>query len=363
MFDIQATIRWVTDVMKNADATAVTYQETEPPWMQTFLQLPLPLYVVGAIVAVVLGGLTSGLGLSAALFALVFALAWTFVLAFVFDFFAGTFEGTKNFDAAFAMIGLASVPYALGNALNALPFLGWLLSLAGGIYSIVLTYKFIPVFLKVPDAKRAMHFIVSLLVLIVLALILGTVFGGIIGGSAVMQGLSSGFEQRDEYGEDSESSIDWDDSDVDKDGSDSDDGGSNIPFFGGLERQADFVDDAENDRFTPPSNNRLTDDQVERYVDTLTKTKRLRERLGKTLEGMDNKEDASITDVFGGLGDAMRLATAEMEVVKSGGGNWAEHQWVQSQIETARVQQDLNDDIAHNYGLFQAYQEQIEALD
>ena len=56
----------------------------------------------------------------------------------------------------------------------------------------------------------------------------------------------------------------------------------------------------------------------------------------------------------------MRLSTAEMEVVKSGGGNWAEHQWVRGQLETARIQQDLNETTAHNYELFLKYQDQIE---
>ena len=54
------------------------------------------------------------------------------------------------------------------------------------------------------------------------------------------------------------------------------------------------------------------------------------------------------------------MSTAEMEVVKSAGGNWAEHQWVRSQIEVARIQQDLNEATEHNYNLFLKYQNEIE---
>jgi hypothetical protein len=77
---------------------------------------------------------------------------------------------------------------------------------------------------------------------------------------------------------------------------------------------------------------------------------------------MEDKEP-SLTDVFGGVGDAIRLSTAEMEVVKTAGGNWAEHHWVKAQLETARIQKDLNETTAHNYGLFQEFQSEIERLE
>jgi hypothetical protein len=59
----------------------------------------------------------------------------------------------------------------------------------------------------------------------------------------------------------------------------------------------------------------------------------------------------------------MRLTTAEMEVVKTGGGNWAEHTWVKNQIETARVQQDISEAVRHNYALFLEYEAQIDGTD
>ena len=94
-------------------------------------------------------------------------------------------------------------------------------------------------------------------------------------------------------------------------------------------------------------------------VSSRAKTKALRARLTAKFESIE-EEEASMSDILGGMGDAMRLSTAEMEVVKTRGGNWAEHMWVKNQIETARVQQDLNDTVKHNYALFLEYQEQIE---
>ncbi len=113
------------------------------------------------------------------------------------------------------------------------------------------------------------------------------------------------------------------------------------------------------DTYEPPADGELNHDQMEGYVDVLKKTRALRARLTAKFESREG-EDASMSDILGGMGDAMRLGTAEMEVVKTRGGNWAEHMWVKNQIETARVQQDLNDMVKHNYALFLQYQEQIE---
>lgn len=73
-------------------------------------------------------------------------------------------------------------------------------------------------------------------------------------------------------------------------------------------------------------------------------------------------KEPSLTDIVGGIGDFTRATSAEQEVVKTAGGNWKEHLWVKNAIETARVQQDINDAVAHNYALFQEYQEEIEAF-
>ncbi len=56
----------------------------------------------------------------------------------------------------------------------------------------------------------------------------------------------------------------------------------------------------------------------------------------------------------------MATANAEMEVVKSGGGNWAEHQWVKEQLRIASIQKDLNDAVKHNYALYQKYADQLK---
>ena len=60
MFDMQATVRWVTGMLKAPVDTAKTYREADPPWMQTLMQLPLPLVVAGAVLAFLVAWLTGG---------------------------------------------------------------------------------------------------------------------------------------------------------------------------------------------------------------------------------------------------------------------------------------------------------------
>jgi hypothetical protein len=49
-----------------------------------------------------------------------------------------------------------------------------------------------------------------------------------------------------------------------------------------------------------------------------------------------------------------------MQAVKSGGGNWAEHEWIKRQLFEARLHEDLNDKTAHNFELYQKYEEQLK---
>ena len=333
MFDIQATIRWVTNVLKDPNGAASAYREANPSWQQTFVQIPLPVYaaalIVGYVLALITGGslMYGGATIGLMLFSLLWSLGWTFVVAFIFDFLAGTFDGTRNFNAAYALVGLAIIPAALGNALAPLPLVGWLISLAASIYSIVLAYRFVPVFLELPEANRVKHFVISIIAALVVNVVVGATLGAMFLPSVVSGFPETSTEQTD--------------------------------IFGGVSRQAGFAEAAAADTYDPPADGELDEDQMEDYVDVLKKTQALRTRLTAKFESVD-EDDASMSDILGGMGDAMRLGTAEMEVVKTRGGNWAEHMWVKNQIETARVQQDLNDTVKLNYDLFLEYQEQIE---
>ena len=133
-------------------------------------------------------------------------------------------------------------------------------------------------------------------------------------------------------------------------------------LFGSFERQAKVAEEATNDSYEPPADGKLTRDQVERFVYVMEKTGQLRGRLTEKLESNNETENPSLGDVFGGIRDAVRAGTAEMEVVKTAGGNWAEHQWVRSQLETARIHEDLNDTTRHNFALYERFKDRLDAV-
>lgn len=341
-FDLDATRRWVSGVITDPHATAGAYRELQAPWIQTLLQITLPVYVGAAVIGFVLSWLFGRPFMFGAvagapfwfLISLIWSVAYVFVVALIFDFFAGVFGGSRNYDAAFAALSLAIVPAALGGMFSPLPWLGWLIGLVAAIYGLVLAWQFIGVFMTVPDDKRALHFIVSLLV----AFVVNMVVAGLI-GLAFAPSLA-------DY--------------IQSETTSSPAAGGGI--FGDLERQANVAELAAQDTYEPPSNGRLSEAQVAAYVRTLQRTAELRERLGKQFENLE-EEGPSLGDIFSGVSDAVRLGTAEMEVVKTAGGNWAEHQWVRNQIEIARIQQDGSPAIEHNYELFLEYRDQIERYD
>ena len=336
-FNLEATQKWVLGALKDPHATAGAFRDSEPGWQHTLMVLTLPLYVGAAVAGFLLSWIFGqpfmfGAMANAPLWfmvSLVWSVAYVFVAALIFDVFAGVFEGKRDFDAAFAALSLAMVPAVVGGILSPLPWLGWLIGLVAGIYSLVLLYQFIPVFMVVPEAKRVLHFVVSLVVAIVVNLVVAGLLGAMFGPDL------------DDYL--SESAVPE----------------ASGGLLGDFERQANVAEQAAADTYQPPASGRLTEAQVKAYARTLERTAALRERLGRQLEKME-QEGPSLGDIFSGVQDATRLATAEMEVVKTAGGNWAEHQWVKNQIETARIQKDSSPAVEHNYELFLEYKEQIE---
>ncbi len=344
-FDLGATQRWVTGALVDPNATAVSYEAEKPGWQRTFLQIVLPLHVAALLASLVLAWIFGSANMYAAggagmiLMSLIWALAGSFVVAFVFDFCAGLFKGQRRFDAAYAALALAFVPAAVGGVLGTLPWIGWLISLAAVIYALVLAYRFVGVFMTVPEDKRVVHFVVSLVAMFVISIVVSTVMVGLFGPDL------------DDYSAEYESTTS---------------GAGAGGLWGGFERQADFAEQAAQDVYDPPRNGEISESQMTNYVRVLERTAQLRARLGKQFEDMgEHAEDESpaLGDIFGAVSDAARIGTAEMEVVKTGGGNWAEHQWVRNQLETARVQQDGTPAIEHNYALFLEHQALIEQFE
>jgi hypothetical protein len=132
-------------------------------------------YLLGALVRAPY--LLGGGGLIGLARAMVFALIGYAVAAFVFCFFAGLFKGRKDFNRALAALTLAAVPGSVGTVLSSIPFVGWLISLGLGIYSLVLLYRIQPLYLEVPEDSQVVHFVASLLGTMIAVAVVSVVLG------------------------------------------------------------------------------------------------------------------------------------------------------------------------------------------
>lgn len=348
MFDLNKTVSIIKGGLLEPGATWKTYLEESHDWKETLTLVAGPLIVVSAIAAALLSwifgsqtlfGQRSGfwglvLGIVAAAIGLV-------VTAFIFSFLAGTFKGKHDFSKGLAALTLAAIPAYVGVIIGPLPWIGWLLSLALSILSLVFLYRIIPAYLEVPQNKRVLHYGVSLVASFVIIFIINMTlgFGAYSTGQLGSSGEPGGTGQADNYG-----------------------------MLGEFGRQAELMEKAGQDVYEPPADGKISEAQMLAFLDVMRKTSELRsraeakiKRLEQDMEGKDESALSELGKLTSGFGAVVRtLATAEMEVVETGGGNWSEHQWVKEQLRTAAIQQDLNDAVSHNYKLYQKYAAQLD---
>jgi len=186
MFDPgKKTIKLITEGLSNPRQTWESYLGGETGWQRTAIELTVPMIVsaiiIGWLLSVLLGGFFYyGYGRGVVLGLIVGLIAAGIsivVLGFVVSALAGVFGGQANFDRAFAGVSLAMIPSWVGTALGGIPWIGWLLQLAGSIIGLVFLYKIIPLAVRVPADKRVVHFVLTLVTVFVINIILGAIFG------------------------------------------------------------------------------------------------------------------------------------------------------------------------------------------
>ena len=352
MIDLNRTLSLIKGGIFDPEKTWRDYLPDAENWQKTAFLLTGPLILIAAVVAYLLGLLGSDVSMFgrfrptivSTIMTMVSSAIVAVVVAWVVSALAGAFGGKSGFGLGLAATTFAFIPGYVGQALIWLPWIGGLLSFGLFIYALVLLWKAIPVFLAVPDSKRVGHYILSLVASIAAILIFSMTIGRFIGPTVSGPSFGDMFDASD---------------------SDTVSGGG---LYGGLARQAELMAAADEDRYDPPSNGRLSEDQVREFIRVMNRSEELQQRKMKKLEQLAEKaerdEDVSFRDIgamMGGMTEAAGLQTSEIEVVKSAGGNWAEHQWVRESLRTASVQKDVNDTIAHNYALYQQFEDELDA--
>ncbi|MDJ0927888.1 MAG: Yip1 family protein [Gammaproteobacteria bacterium] len=335
--------------MFDPEQTWRAYLPEAENWQQTVFLLTGPLIIFAAVAAYMIGFLGSGVSLFgfrptivSTILTIITSAIGTAVVAFVVSALAGAFGGKNNFALGLAAITFAFIPGYLGQAVTWLPWVGGLLALGLFVYGLVLLWKIIPIYLAVPDEKRVGHYILSLVATIAAMFVLSITIGRSLYPS--MGGPS--------FGDISERPMP---------GSPAGTG-----MLGGMARQAELMGAAQEDSYDPPANGRLSEDQVREFIRVMQRTEELQQEKAARLQELAEKadEDAGISldelgGMMSGLSEVTGLQTTEIEVVKSAGGNWAEHQWVRESLRTAWIQKDINDAVAHNFGLYQEFEAEL----
>lgn len=351
MIDPARTLKLITGALLDRETTWRGYLPDAGDWIKTALLLTVPLIVVSAVVSYILSlvfgdsamfqSLRPTLGTT--LISIVLGAIAAGIVAFIFGTMAGVFGGKGSFPLALAATTLAFVPGYVGQALSWLPWIGTLLAIGLAIFALVQLWKIIPIYLEVPDSKRAMHYIVSLVVVIVVMLIIGKFVNPMIYGDAADSpfGSVSGLSDSDQPS-----------------------GG----LFSNVGRAAAIMEEAQKHSYTPPDDGKVSQKQMREYVAVMAIVNEDRAEKMKKIQELDEKTDGgeniSISDI-GTMADAMStvgpISTLEMETVMDRGGNWAEHQWINESIRTAMMRRQGTDAIEHNFELFKQYREQLYA--
>ncbi len=350
MFDLKRTLDLVKGALFDAEPTWRAYLPEAGNWQKTAFLLTGPLIVTSTVVAYLLALTTSDTSmfgmfrptLMSSVFNIVTGAVAVGVVSFIFSALAGVFGGKNKFALGLAAITLAFVPGYVGQALAWLPWIGGPLAFGLSIYGLVLLWRINPIYLEVPDGKRTTHYVVSLICSVIAMFVISGVAGRMMYGSGSGM-IMSGMPQEETPG--------------------SGFGG----MFGSAIRQAELMAAAEEDRYSPPSDGELTERQVQEFIRVMDRAAELQADKDKRLQALAEKADkedqmsmSDLGELMGSVTDLAGMQGGQIEVVKSAGGNWAEHQWVRESLRTAWIQKDINDTIEHNYELYQKYEEQLD---
>ena len=159
--------------------------ETETTNPQSLLtSYVIPLALVSALGSVIMGLLWPGLWgmqfwLTRALINFLTAIIGYYIASYVIDALAPSFGSEKNINRSAQLVAYSNTAGWVASFFSFIPVIGWLIALAGGIYSIYLLYLGIGPMKKTPEDKKVVYMIISFLVIIVITMVVGAILGSI----------------------------------------------------------------------------------------------------------------------------------------------------------------------------------------
>lgn len=108
------------------------------------------------------------------------SLVGIYVFARVVDLLAPSFDGASNQIQALKAVVYGATASWVGGALVFIPIIGWLIAVAGGLYSLYLLYLGLPKLMKVPEAKALGFVAVSIILAVVIQMVISWIAGAVV---------------------------------------------------------------------------------------------------------------------------------------------------------------------------------------
>ena len=152
-------------------------------------------FLKGSLIGTSVFGITVrtpiGMGIVGMLLHYGLTLVLVYVMALIINALAPTFGGRKDMVQALKTVAYAWTASWVAGIAVIVPWLGWLIAIAGGIYSIYLLYLGLPYTMTCPAEKAGGYTAVSVIIAIVLSWIIGMIVLGVV-GTAAMTGAAMG---------------------------------------------------------------------------------------------------------------------------------------------------------------------------
>jgi len=150
-----------------------------------------------------------GMGIVEMLLHYVLTLVVVYAVALIINALAPTFGGQKDQVQALKAVAYAWTAGWIAGIAVILPWLGWLIAIAGAIYGIYLLYLGLPHTMQCPPDKAGGYTAVSVIITFILSLLLGWIAAGMLGTAALTgAALGSGMHITGSDGDSSSVSID-----------------------------------------------------------------------------------------------------------------------------------------------------------
>jgi hypothetical protein len=179
-----------------AAAEPATVQSLYAGYIAIVAALPIIAgFIKGSLIGTGAFGITVrtpiGMGIVGMVLHYVLALVIVYVVALIINALAPTFGGQKDMVQALKTVAYAWTASWIAGIAVIVPWLGWLIAIAGAVYAIYLLYLGLPHTMKCPPEKAGGYTAVSVIIAIVLSWIVGAIVLGVV-GTAAMTGAAMG---------------------------------------------------------------------------------------------------------------------------------------------------------------------------